>query len=112
MSVEIFTTEDVWDEAVTLPEQQWQQHILVRHPEVGPYLAQIEDTVHAPDCVFSSEVRSDAKIFYKRHSDTGAYRQLYLKVVVGYDESPAMVLTAYFCPHITGGKLLWIKTSL
>ncbi|NCO34786.1 MAG: hypothetical protein AUJ92_06920 [Armatimonadetes bacterium CG2_30_59_28] len=108
----VFETVDALGNGVVLNGNQWNQHIVRRHPEVAPYEHKLRETVETPDCVYISEVRDDTRIFYKRHAETGKFQRLFLKVVVAYDTEPGYVLTAYFCPNITGGKLLWIRTSL
>jgi len=108
----IFEVVDVFGNTVRLLEAQWTHHIKVRHPEITPFLSQIIDTIRAPDCVFASEVEENSKIFYKRAPTRTMYENLFLKVIIKYQDVPAFVVTTYFSRSITGGKLLWIKTTL
>ncbi len=107
--MELFSVRDVFGDTVCLSDARWQRHILATHPEVGPYLLQLETALTEPDCVYSSSSDPDAKLFYRRGITQGRYRNLYLKVVVSYASSPASVKTAFFSAGLTGGKLLWIK---
>lgn len=100
---------DVFGDLVCLPIMRWQGHILATHPEMQPYLAEIEDTIAHPHCVSESENDPDAKLFCRRSAVQGKYRNLYLKVVVSYATQPAVVKTTFFTTNMTGGKLLWIK---
>ncbi len=112
MSQIVFSTKDPFGNSVQLTVDQWNQHILVGHDEVKPYLDEIRQCIESPDCILASQYEPDVKLFYKRGITQGRYHHLYLKVVVGYEQSPAFIKTAFFSSQLTGGKLLWIKTSL
>ena len=108
----LFQTVDIFGNLVELTEERWKTHILTGHYEVEPYIEQIKETIESPDCIFESRYESDTKLFYKRGITQGKHRNLYMKVVVSYSETPAFIKTAFFTPQLTGGKLLWIKTTL
>lgn len=107
--MDTFQVTDVFGEIVCLSDTRWQGHILAAHPEMKPYVAEVEDTIAHPHCVYESENDPDAKLFYRRGAVQGKYRNLYLKVVVSYATQPAVLKTAFFTTSLTGGKLLWIK---
>lgn len=107
--MDVFQVTDVLGNLVRLPAARWQGHILATHPELQPHVAEIEDTIAHPHCVYESEKDPDAKLFYRRGAVQGKYHNLYLKVVVSYATQPAVVKTAFFTTTLTGGKLLWIK---
>ena len=106
---DLFQVTDVFGDTVCLPDRRWYGHILLIHPEIRPFLNELETTIQRPDCVYSSESDADVKLFYKRGIGQGKYRNLYLKVVVSYRTQPAIVKTAFFTNALTGGSLLWIK---
>ncbi len=112
MSQVLFETKDPFGDLVQLTSNQWNQHILIGHDEVEPYLGKIQRCIESPDCILASRYEPDVKLFYKRGITQGKYQYLYLKVVVGYEKSPAFIKTAFFTQQLTGGKFLWIKTSL
>ena len=108
----LFQAVDIFGNLVELTEERWETHILTGHYEVEPYIEQIKETIESPDCIFESRYEYDTKLFYKRGITQGKYKNLYMKVVVSYSETPAFIITAFFTLQLTGGKLLWIKTTL
>jgi hypothetical protein len=107
--MDLFQVTDVFGELVRLPAARWQGHILAVHPEMQPYLAEMEDAIAHPHCVYESESDPYTKLFYQRGAGQGKHRNLYLKVAVSYAIQPAVIKTAFFTATLTGGKLLWIK---
>lgn len=107
--MDLIQVTDVFGEGVTLSDGRWQGHILAAHPEMQPYLAQIEEAIRNPTCVYSSENDPNSRLFYRRGAALGKYKNLYLKVVVSYSSLPATVRTAFFTTSLTGGDLLWIR---
>jgi len=107
----LFQIQDVFGNDVCLPNARWHEHILVIHPEVQPFLAEIEDSIRNPHCVYASRSDTHAKLFYKRGITQGKYRNLYIKVVVSYEMRPAIVKTAFFTASLTGEILLWIQKT-
>jgi len=112
MNKVVFETMDVFGDTVQLLEEQWTNHITVRHPEVIPFLELIAEAIRLPDCVFTSDVESHSKIFYKRGPARTSYENLFLKIIVRYQNVPAFIVTSYFSRIITGGRLLWIRTTI
>ncbi|MFQ6040475.1 MAG: hypothetical protein ACE5PV_06425 [Candidatus Poribacteria bacterium] len=108
----LFQAVDIFGNLIELTEERWKTHILTGHYEVELYIEQIKETIKSPDCIFESRYEPDTRLFYKRGITQGKYRNLYMKVVVSYSETPAFIKTAFFTPQLTGGKLLWIKTTL
>jgi hypothetical protein len=66
MSSNLFQIQDVFGNYVCLPNARWYDHILVIHPEVQRFLAEIEDAIRNPHCVYTSPNDPHAKLFYKR----------------------------------------------
>ena len=108
----VFKAIDIFGDTVQLLEEQWTNHIMVRHPEVMPFLEFIAEAIQIPDCVFTSDIELHSKIFYKRGPVGTSYENLFLKVIVRYQNVPAFIVTSYFSGTITGGRLLWIRTTL
>ena len=76
MSSNLFQTQDVFGNDVCLPNTRWHEHILVIHPEVQPFLAEIEDAIRNPHCIYTSWSNRYTKLFYKRGITQGKYRNL------------------------------------
>jgi hypothetical protein len=87
--------------AVTLYEGTWQNHIIVRHPEVSGSLVQVEETVSMPTTIFASSSAAGSFLFVKAGIVDSNGRSL--RVVVGAD---CAVKTAYFS-SAPGGSQLW-----
>ena len=107
MNKVVFETMDIFGDTVQLLKEQWTNHITVRHPEVTPFLEFTAETIRLPDCVFTSDVESHSKIFYKRGPVGTSYENLFLKVIVRYKDVPAFIVTSYFSRIITGGRLFY-----
>lgn len=87
--------------AVTLYEDTWRNHIVVRHPELNGSLQMLEETVTAPTAIYASTSQAGSFLFVKNGiADAGGRL---LRVVVRADLS---VSTAYFS-SATGGSQLW-----
>ena len=109
MNKVVFETMDVFGDTVQLLEEQWTNHITVRHPEVIPFLELIAEAIRLPDCVFTSDVESHSN---KRGPARTSYENLFLKIIDRYQNVPAIIVTSYFSRIITGGRLLWIRTTI
>jgi hypothetical protein len=67
MNKVVFEVMDVFGDTVQLLEEQWREHITVRHPEVRPFLEFIAETIRLPDCVFTSDVELRI-VYFARNS--------------------------------------------
>ena len=93
----IFETVDIYNVIVSLTADTWYEHILVRHPEVGAYIEEIQRSIEHPHVVS----RKATTRFY-RVIDAGKneYAGLYLTSVVNISGVGGTVSTAYFESNI------------
>jgi hypothetical protein len=87
--------------AVSLYEDTWLDHIIVRHPELNGRLSMVEETVLAPTAIFASTSVAGSYLLVRNGMVDRAGRLL--RVVVGMDRS---VRSAYFS-SAAGGTQLW-----
>ena len=85
---------------VTLYEDTWQTHIIVRHPEVSGSLVEIEQIVTAPTVINTSSSAAGSFLFVKAGIVDSSGR--FLRVVV----RAGSVRSAYFS-SAAGGSQLW-----
>jgi hypothetical protein len=105
----LFEVIDPFGDKVQLSDDKWNTHILASHPEMAPYLDLLFEAIENPHAVLRSSTASESKLFYRRGVNQGRYANLYCKVVVGYDVSPATIRTAFFTSNLTGGEIIWLK---
>jgi len=103
---------------VTLSRQVWEDKILSPdaggHPEVAPYLDEIQRAITNPDVAFESTRRRDVQLLYRLGVGKGRYKGLHVVVVVKYVEEPeglrGYVSTAYLTRKIySKGRILWVR---
>src|SRR5215213_6891600 len=76
---------------IMLHESTWQNHILVRHPELSGKLADVERVMTCPSNIFATSSGAGSYLFVKARIVDSSGRLL--RVVVGIGNS---VKTAYF----------------
>jgi hypothetical protein len=86
---------------VTLYEPTWQNHIIVKHPEVAGRLADIEMIAAYPSVIYASKSVAGAFLFVRTGIVDSGGRSL--RVVVPPSGS---ISTAYFS-SAAGGSQLW-----
>ena len=106
----VFETQDRDDNTVRLSRTRWNRHILVKHREVGQYLAETQDVI------LSSTIGTvDGGGAY--HLSTlgavgGKWKNLYLEVVVRYEDTgdtkTGTVPTIHFNDSAPKGDLRWL----
>ena len=101
----VFEVDDPLGNRICLHAETWQVHIVAEgHPEMRPYLAEVELTVREPREIWTSK-RGDHRLVY--------YRELplrpHLEVAVVADLRGGSVCTAYLHRHrgSRGGKRVW-----
>jgi hypothetical protein len=90
--------------AVRLTEERL-AHIL-DHPEMSDFEPAISETLRYPESVIQSLSDDQARLYYRRYTDTPVGEKL-LCVVVKFLEGDAFVLTAYLTDKLKGGEILW-----
>lgn len=117
----IFQIHDYEGLPVILGREVWEDKILSSdpsgHPEVGPYLDEIQRAITQPDVVFASTHRQDVKLLYRLAVGVDRYEGLHVVAVVKYvQETEGMrgyVSTVYLTHKLySRGKILWTKPGL
>ena len=108
----VFEVQDRDGRIVRLARDRWAMHIIEKHSEVEPHLAEICQVIQSP------AISTQDALGSFHHSTLGAVKgkdRLYLEVVVRYDETvnPTVgdVLTIHFNGRPPKGELKWIKMS-
>ena len=87
-------------------------HIAGNHPDLLPeYLAQVGQTLAAPDEVRRSLRMTSARVFCRHFEEVRQGK--YVVVVVVSDPAPAMrhwIITAYMTRQLVNGEVEWHKT--
>ena len=92
----IFSTLDREGNEVRLTDPQWYGHILLRHPEIAPYLDEIKAVIEDPQLIV---VRSGGEMHFLTLGAVGGRSRQYLKVVVEYSD------------EITGRRIGSVRTA-
>ena len=87
--------------AVTLHQDTWDTHIIVHHPEMIGFEAEVERVVSMPTAIHASTSVAGSFLFV--NSGIVDANGRFLRVAVGADRS---VKSAYFS-SATGGSQLW-----
>jgi hypothetical protein len=117
----VFQVSDYKGIMVTLSREVWEDKITAPHPgghpEVVPYLDEIQKAIAAPDVVIESAHRQDVQLFYRLGVGVGRYDGLHVVVVVKYVQEvegvQGYVSTVYLTRKLySTGRILWIKPTL
>ena len=81
-------------------------HILENHEDMEPLIFAIRETVEAPDAVVQSNSNPNARLYYRRYTDTHAGDK-HVCVVVIILEDDAFIASAYLREQIREGTVLW-----
>jgi hypothetical protein len=86
----VISTFDLEDILVLLGESEWQMHILVRHPEVAPFLSDITNIIQRPDVRHRDPEDDRIILHYGQIPESRRLHQslVYLLVVVKYVNAP------------------------
>ena len=111
----MFTVLDRDGISVTLTRTTWFEKLLdpsKGHPEVAPYLPQIQQTIQDPDFIYQSVRDPRSKLFYRSGLTSGKFSRCYILAVVKYVQEPerlhGYVSTVMLTDHIKkAGGLLW-----
>jgi len=78
-----------------------------RHPEFVPYLGEAQQTIQDPD--FIAKTDSNAFALFRFGLGKNLYKNLYLVVIVHYNENGGTVATHYFTSRIGDLKIVKIR---
>ena len=90
----IFEIIDKSGRRVHLSEERW-THINQEHPEVAPYLEQLEETLKNPIKVSTNDFDETVKYHYTYLKERKSAAR-YLLVIVKYLNGKGFIITAYF----------------
>ncbi len=77
-----FSTYDVRGYTVSLDGHTWYRHICLAHPEIEPYLREVQDAVETPVYIIRSTVKETSDLYV----NPLPHRDLFVKVIVDFDE--------------------------
>ena len=92
----IFEVSSKTGRKIHLSNERW-AHINQEHPEVAPYLGDIEDTITNPLRIVPYEDDDNVNYYYKYFKEI---QPQYLLVIVKYLNNHGFIITAYFVRNI------------
>jgi len=104
----LFEVETAHCGTVCLNADGW-EHITYYHPEVAPYMQQVEQTLVRPHLVYETTYKKPTRAYYARGLiEDYPYRGCYVAVFVRYKLERPCVCTAYLPAHLSAnpGTLL------
>jgi hypothetical protein len=117
----VFQVVDYNGITVTLSREVWEEKILSSepggHPEVAPYLDEIQKAITEPDVALESTRRRDTQILYRLGVGVGRYKGLHIVTVVKYvqemEGARGYVSTVYLTRKLySKGRILWTRPDL
>lgn len=98
----MFKTKDYSGMPVVLSKNTWDNHICIRHPEMKPYLKEVQETIEQPRIVAKSSISPESQIYFNRP----LRRDLYMKVVVDIlADNTGDVATALLQKDLQGAEI-------
>ncbi len=90
------------------------QHVMERHVEVAPYLAQVKRTLDAPNLVYEMPSEIPTMAFYAKGliADDHRFRGCYVAAIVRYKMKPAQVWTVYLPARLSNNQSRLIYASV
>ena len=99
----IFKVDNVFGETVTLTQEQFEKHIINRHPEMKGHEKDIQKTIEEPNVVYKSSTFPEKRKIFARRTNNNELSK-YNNVIVEYETpNDAIVKTTYYAEEITGG---------
>jgi hypothetical protein len=104
-----YHTNDPWGNTVELSFDVW-YHIAVDRGRRAITIDAILAVVQNPRAITQDKVHQNRRCFYQMTTALSFRSAAYLKVVIDYASSPAVIVTAYPTNRIPSGeKVLWIR---
>jgi hypothetical protein len=100
--------------AVHLHHDNWQQHILTAHPEMGPYHEAVAAVLRDPELIIEDPRNPNDAHYYRLGLGQGRYTKQWLRVVVAHstDGSSGAVKTAHFIRAVRPrGRSIWTRVQ-
>lgn len=98
----LFSTSGPWcDHPIILTPERW-KHIVDRHPEMAPLIAQVKLAVERPNIVVETTHSLPTRAYYAKGllADFPRYRECYVAALVRYTMEPACIWTAYLVSRL------------
>lgn len=107
----IFKTSSILGETITLTQENFEQHIVMRHPEMKGHENDIKDTIEEPNLVYKAKRFPETRKHFVRKTNKKEPSN-YNNVIVEYtgeDEGP--VKTSYYSENIGvgGGENVYLR---
>ena len=112
-AIELFKVLDPQGYAITLDSERW-QHIVIGHPEMGPYLQKVQETIASPEIIQRDAKRAETHYYYRLSGRSFQRRNdIYVNAVVTrYDATKTgFIKTAFLVPTIRkhGEDYVWLN---
>lgn len=106
----VFETESVLKETVTLTQETFLEHIVLRHPEMEGHEKDIEETIKNPNLIRKAKRHPEKRKQFVRKTNKNELSE-YNNVIVEYDsEQNGHVKTSYYSENLErGGDYVYIK---
>lgn len=115
--MDVLSCRDRWGRTIFLPQTNWDDKILLDHPELIGNEESVRQTLTDPDLVAHDVDYPDRESFYRRRALPPPDDQDFLKVSVGFTQGATgepigRVITAYSIVGIKRGeRTKWAKRS-
>ncbi|MFE7063720.1 hypothetical protein ACFVAD_16345 [Sutcliffiella sp. NPDC057660] len=110
----IFDTTDIFGKRVFLEKEQFDNHIVVGHPEMRDNELAIQETIENPQLVVESKQNSN-RLLYIGKSEMSTYPMVYIKTVVDHSSKEyGFVITGLFQKKVNlekEGTVIYEKTT-
>lgn len=93
--VELLRCQDRWGRWIVLDTDQWNDHVLVGHPELAGFEDRLRATLTAPDYVTEDRDHSTREHFYRSKILPDPWYRTFLNVCVDFQEGIGFVVTAF-----------------
>jgi hypothetical protein len=105
---ELFEVKDPEGRTIRLATSTWNDHIIIRHPEMKRHYEKVQKTITDPNVITETEdPKKDYSLCYSNNELT--LSNLYVNVMVGFDDIEGHVRTSYLSPRLPKGKTIWIR---
>jgi len=99
----LFSTKDPLGRKVILLEKVWDEHIIIRHPELINQINEVKHTVERPNIISSG--RKENRDIYFRLGAIKKYPKLYITVIVEFTRGIGKIKTAHLSSNISSPGL-------
>ena len=90
---EVFRVTDRWARVIVLTQQQWQSHVLTRHPDLHGLETVVADTLTDPTFVNFDRTYANREVFYRPFPLPHPSGRLLVRVVVRFGPIGEVITT-------------------